>query len=140
MLICPQQAIRIDRGHYVDFQQAMAMTTAKLLTHFADRQLYINMLMDITLFCDCWGMTTPALVPDIGILAGRDIVAIEQASLDLVAKATFIREALPPGWKYDADDSKHLFERVHGKNPYAVVRLLEEMGMGTRSYSLREIN
>ena len=140
MLICPQQAIRIDRGHYVDFQQAMAMTTAKLLTHFSGRQLYINMLMDITLFCDCWGMTTPALVPDIGILAGSDIVAIEQASLDLIGKAPFMKEALPPGWKYDDDDSKHLFERLHGKNPYAVVRLLEEMGMGTSSYSLREIN
>ena len=140
MLICPQQAIRIDRGHYVDFQQAMAMTTAKLISHFPDRQIYINMLMDITLFCDCWGMTTPALVPDIGILAGRDIVAIEEASLDLISKVPFYKEALPPKWQYTPDDSKHLFEQLHGKNPYAVVRILEELGMGTREYTLREIN
>ena len=140
MLICPQKAIKIDQGCYVDFQQAMAMTTAKLISHFKDRQLYINMLMDITPFCDCWGMTTPALTPDIGILAGRDIVAIEQASLDLIGKATFYQDALPPGWNCDPDTTKHLFERVHHKNPYAVVKALEKMGMGTTEYTLKEIN
>ena len=140
MLICPQKAIKIDQGSYVDFQQAMAMTTAKLISHFKDRQLYINMLMDITPFCDCCGMTTPALTPDIGILAGRDIVAIEQASLDLIGKATFYQDALPPGWNCDPDTTKHLFERVHHKNPYAVVKALEKMGMGTTEYTLKEIN
>jgi uncharacterized Fe-S center protein len=140
MLICPQKAIKIDQGCYVDFQQAMAMTTARLLSHFEGRQLYINMLMDVTLFCDCWGMTTPALTPDIGILAGRDIVAIEQASLDLIGKAPFYKEALPPGWNCDPDTTKHLFERVHHKNPYAVVNALEKMGMGTTEYTLKEIS
>lgn len=140
MLICPKSAIRIERGQYVDFQQAMAMTTAKLISHFTDRQLYINVLTDVTLFCDCWGMTTPALVPDIGVLAGRDIVAIEKASLDLIADAPFYKEALPPNWKCDPDESKHIFERLHGKNPYAVVSALEKMGMGTQEYTLHEIN
>ena len=139
MLICPHDAIKIEQGCYVDFQQAMAMTSAKLLSFFESRALFINMLMDITLFCDCWGMTTPALVPDLGILAGRDIVAIEQCSLDLINKAPFYRESLPPGWSCSEDTSKHIFERLHGKNPYAVVKALEEMGMGSSNYTVREI-
>ena len=139
MLICPQKAIKIDQGCYVDFQRAMAMTTAKLLSFFSGRQLYISVLSDVTLFCDCWGMTTPSLTPDIGILAGRDIVAIEQASLDLIDRAPFYQEALPPGWKYDPDEKKHLFERLHRKNPYAVVKILEELGMGTSDYTLHKI-
>ncbi len=138
-LICPTGAIKMETGGYLAFQRGMAMTTAKLLESFRDRMLFINMIMDVTIFCDCWGMTTPRLIPDVGILGGRDIVAIEQATLDLVNRETLIPGALPEGWELDADASKHLFERVHHKDPYAVVEYLAELGCGSREYTLREI-
>ncbi len=140
VLICPVQAISMTAGGYVAFQHGMAMASAKLLEHFpAGRRLFINMLMDTTIFCDCWGMTTPRLIPDIGILAGNDIVAIEQATLDLVDTVDLIPGALPDGWDLSDDKTKNLFERVHHKDPYAVVRSLEQLGCGTSRYTLREI-
>lgn len=139
-LICPSGALKMADGGYLDFQRGMAMTSAKLLEQFKDRAIFINFLMDVTIFCDCWGMTTPRLIPDIGILAGRDIVAIEQASLDLVDQQQLIPGALPPGWDLAADESRHLFDRIHHKDPYAVVEYLAEFGCGSREYTLREID
>ena len=139
-LICPVKAVHMTAGGYLDFQRGMAMTSAKLLENFpGDRKLFINMLMDTTIFCDCWGMTTPRLIPDIGILAGRDIVAIEQATLDLIDSVPLIPGALPENWDLDPDESKHLFDRIHHKDPYAVVKYLAELGCGSREYVLDEV-
>ncbi len=138
VLICPQKAITMLGGGYRDFQRGMALTTRAVLDAFPpDRRVFINLLANITVFCDCWGMTTPNLVPDIGILAGRDIVAIEQATLDLIKTESLIPGSLPPGW--ELGDHGHLFERIHGKDPFAVIEYLAEFGQGTRAYTLREI-
>ena len=140
VLICPTGAITMTAGGYLDFQRGMAMTSARLLEQFdPDCRIFLNLLMDVTIFCDCWGMTTPRLIPDIGILAGRDIVAIEQATLDLIDREQLIPGALPKGWDYLDDPSRHLFERIHRKDPYAVVKFLAELGCGSREYRLREI-
>ncbi|MPN19562.1 Asparagine--tRNA ligase [bioreactor metagenome] len=140
VLICPEQALTMTAGGYLDFQKGMAMTSAKLLEQFPPgRRLFINMLMDTTIFCDCWGMTTPRLIPDIGILAGDDIAAIEQATLDLINREELIPKSLPDGWDLSEDRSLHLFERIHHKDPYAVVCYLEELGCGTTAYTLDEV-
>jgi uncharacterized protein len=94
-------------------------------------------LANVTLYCDCWGLSTLSLVPDIGILAGSDIVAIEQASLDLIRTENLIPGSLPPGW--ELGPSGHLFERLHRKDPYAVIEELAALGWGTRDYSLVEV-
>lgn len=139
VLICPQKAITMEGGGYRDFQRGMALTTRAVLDNFKPEQrLFINLLTDITIFCDCWGMSTPSLVPDIGILAGRDIVAIEQATLDLIRTEDLIPGSLPPGW--ELGDKGHLFERIHAKDPYAVIEYLHEFGLGSREYTFREID
>ena len=138
VLICPQKALTLLGGRYRDFQRGMALTTKTVLENFpAQNRIFVNLLMNVTIFCDCWGMTTASLVPDIGILAGRDIVAIEQASLDLIRTEDLIAGALPPKW--ELGKKGHLFERVHGKDPHAVVEFLEELGVGKRKYTLQEI-
>jgi uncharacterized Fe-S center protein len=138
VLICPQKALTMLGGRYRDFQRGMALTTKTVLENFpAENRVFINLLMNVTIFCDCWGMTTASLVPDIGILAGRDIVAIEQASLDLIRHENLIPGSLPPNW--ELGKKGHLFERVHGKDPHAVVEFLEELGMGQRKYGLQEV-
>jgi uncharacterized Fe-S center protein len=139
ILICPAKAIGLVGGGYRDFQRGMALTTSAVLKTFAPESvLFINVLTDITVFCDCWGMTTHALVPDIGILAGRDIVAIEQASLDLVRTENLIPGTLPRGWTL-REGGTHLFERIHGKDPYVVIEYLAELGHGSREYVLRPV-
>jgi len=138
-LVCPEDAIRMLGGKYRDFQRGMALSTSKVLDTFSPEHTYfINVLLQITMFCDCWGMTSPTLVPDIGILAGRDIVAIEQASLDLIRTEDLIPGALPEGWEL-REGGGHLFERVHAKDPYVVVDYLEEMGRGNKAYTLVEV-
>ncbi len=137
-MVCPTQAVRIHGGRYRDFQQGLAEATARVLEGFApDRVLYINVLINITLYCDCWGMTTPSVVPDIGILASRDLVAIEQASLDLVRVSDLIRRNLPPGYRVGRQG--HLFQRLHGKDPTPIVGALAERGLGSRTYRLTTI-
>ncbi len=138
VLICPRKAITMVGGGYRDFQEGMARTTAKVLEKFGPgNTLFINVLTNITVYCDCWGMTTPTLVPDIGILAGRDIVAIEQATLDLVRAEDLIPGSLPPGWTLGP--GAHLFEKIHGKDPHAIVGALERLGCGSRAYTLAEV-
>ena len=125
-------------GAFRDFQKGMALAASQVLARIPrESTIFITMLLDVTVFCDCWGMTTPALVPDIGILAGRDIVAMEQASLDLVRTEDLIPGSLPKGW--ELLPGTHLFERIHGKDPFEVVHQLENLGWGTRQYSLVEV-
>lgn len=139
VLICPRKGIKMVGGCYDTFQQGMATTSAKILETFDPKHvLFINFLMNITIYCDCWGMTSPTLVPDIGILAGQDIVAVEQASLDLIRHEDLIAANLPAGTKYGKKG--HLFERLHGKDPYSVIEHLVKLGHGTRKYRTKEVS
>lgn len=135
---CPEQAIKIDTKGSEYFQHGMALVTREVLNSFKpDRVLFINALLNITPYCDCWGFSTPALVPDVGILAATDIVSIEQASLDLIKYEDFIPSSLPESMTLC--DGEHLFERIHGKDPYLQVTCAHEIGLGSRKYKLETI-
>lgn len=135
---CPQGAITLDKAKYRDFQEGMAICTKTVLSTFdPDRILFINVLTNITLLCDCWGFSMRPLVPDIGILASRDIVAIEEASLDLIKTENFIEGSLPEG--RSLGEGNHLLEKIHGKDPYVQVAALEARGLGSRNYKLTEV-
>ncbi|MCY3023222.1 MAG: DUF362 domain-containing protein [Planctomycetota bacterium] len=137
-LICPHKAIRILGGAYRDFQHGMALATAKVLEGFEKKhRLFINFLTNITVYCDCWGMSGPAIVPDIGILAGQDICAIEQASLDMIRTEDLIPGTLPKGWKLRGHG--HLFARIHSKDPLVVLEFLEKLKQGSRKYKVTEV-
>ena len=135
---CPTGAIKINSHGTEYFQRGMALVTKQILETFEpSRVLYINVMLNITPFCDCWGFSTPALVPDIGILAAIDIVAIEQASLDLVKAEDFIPSSLPESMTLGEGD--HLFQKIHGKDPYLQVACAQEIGLGTRNYKLNVV-
>lgn len=136
--VCPTGAISLDSHNYEDFQRGMAICTKTVLDSFAPGNMYyINVLLNITAVCDCWGMTTPALVPDIGIVASDDIVAVEAASLDMIKFENLIPAGVPQGFELGTEG--HLFQRLHYKNPYTQLTMLEEQGLGAREYSLVEI-
>ena len=98
---------------------------------------HINVLTAITALCDCWGMTTPALVPDIGIMASADIVALEQASLDAIRLEDLIPVGIPSGITLDGEG--HLFQQLHGKNPYIQIAELAKQGLGQAAYTLKTV-
>lgn len=140
ILACPKGALIMnDERGFRHFQEGMALVTKSTLEHIApERLLHINVLTNLTMFCDCWGITTPSLVPDIGITASHDIVAIEQASLDLIKTENFIEGSLI-GKDKKLGEGTHLLEKVHGKDPFVQVDALERHGLGKRAYDLKEV-
>ncbi len=138
---CPTKALTMEEPgqKVVLFQQGMAAAVRETLACFEPEGVYfITALLNITPLCDCWGFSTPALVPDIGILAGDDIVAIEQAALDLVKWENLIPNSVPDQLCPIGEEG-HLFQRIHGKDPYEQVRQAEAMGLGESAYRLVEV-
>ena len=136
-------SIKIAKENFQTFNRLMAHTSAEILSHFEkDKQFYFNFLLDITPQCNCLGMIQPQIIPDLGVTASRDLVAVEEATLDLIAKARLLEEMIPPyigGVKLDP--KLHPFQRIWGgfKNPYDQVQYVEELNLGTRKYRLVEL-
>lgn len=136
--VCPVSAMTMVEKKYEDFQTGMAICTEEVLKVFKPGHVfYINFLLSITALCDCWGLTTPSLVPDIGVMASQDIVAIERACLDAIKFENLIPAGVPSG--HELGTQGHLFERLHGKNPFVQLNELEKRGLGTQEYEIVEI-
>lgn len=135
--VCPTGAITKTSDKYDDFQTGMAICTEEVLKTFAPGHVYyINFLTNITALCDCWGLTTPALVPDIGIMASNDIVAIERACIDAIKIENLNMDGVPQGRELGTEG--HLFERLHGKSPFVQLIELEKRNLGTQKYTIEE--
>ncbi len=135
---CPAACLQVDGSRYRAFQHGMALAVKACLDRFeADRVLYLTCLLNITPLCDCWGFSLPAVVPDIGILAGDNVVAIEQAALDLIDADNYIPGSLPDQMTMGAEG--HLFQRIHNKDPYVQVEACADMGLGSREYHRVEV-
>jgi hypothetical protein len=138
MLACPEGAIRLVRPKFCAFQEGLARVTGRVLAEFNPADVFhVNVLTHVTLFCDCWGFTTPALVPDVGILAGRDIAAVDSASLRAIKTRDLIPGSVTP--PYRLGKGRHLFEKLHGKDPFEQVRAMERLGLGTSRYEIVEV-
>ncbi|MDO8685486.1 MAG: DUF362 domain-containing protein [Clostridiales bacterium] len=136
--VCPVSAIIMDANKYDDFQKGLALCTEQVLRGFKPGHVfYINFLTNITAMCDCWGFTTPSMVPDIGILASHDVVAIERASLDAIKVEDLILSGIPTGWELQKEG--HLFERLHGRSPFLQLDELEKIGLGSQQYFIEEV-
>jgi len=139
VMACPEEAITMENRKFEDFSQGMAMVTAAFLKKFTpDNLLFINFLTDVTMYCDCWGFSSPSLVPDIGILAGGDIAAIETASLDMIKTEDLLQNGLPKN-RNTLGKGKHLFEKIHGKDPYIMIQYLEDYYECSSEYEIKEV-
>ena len=136
--VCPTKAITLDGDNFADFQTGMAIATKTVLDTFKPGNAYhINVLTAITALCDCWGLTTPSLVPDIGIMASEDLVAVERASLDAIKIEDLLQVGLPKDMKLEGEG--HLFQRLHGKDPFVQLDALEKLGVGKQKYELVKV-
>jgi uncharacterized Fe-S center protein len=135
--VCPVGAIHMTDDQYQDFQTGMAVCTEQVLKTFAPGHVfYINFLTNITALCDCWGLSTPALVPDIGVMASQDIVAVERACIDAIKFENLLLSGVPKGMELGTEG--HLFQRLHGKDPHVQLNELEKRGLGTQEYTIEE--
>lgn len=118
-------AIEVDWGAGRDtIQERMVEYAQAVLAHKKDRSAFFNFCIKITKECDCLAKDDPRIVPDIGILASVDPVAVDKASFDLAVKRAGkdVFAAAHP----DIQGLKHL--------RYAV-----ERGLGSLEYELQEI-
>ena len=138
-LACPNDAITIDQRGYRYFQHGMALTVRECLETFElGRVLHVTVLLNVTPFCDCWGFTTPSIVPDIGIVAGDDVTAVETAALDLIREEDFIEGSLTP--PLTRSGTGHLLRQIHGKDPYIQVAECIKVGLGDGKYRLTRVS
>ena len=79
----------------------------------------------------------PSIVPDTGMIASDNIVAIETAALDLIKAENFIVGSLPPPLKLTGQG--HLFQQIHGKDPYIQIQKCIKLGLGNGDYRLQNV-
>ncbi|MBR1579185.1 MAG: DUF362 domain-containing protein [Selenomonadaceae bacterium] len=114
-----------DYGRWVTgglFMELMADSGKAICDHFGERLVFINVMNRLSIDCDCTG--TSAAKPtmaDIGILASTDILAVDQACIDMV---------------YAAPDSRDMIERIESREGLRQLSAMEELGMGSRQYEL----
>ncbi len=139
VMACPEGAIVMEDRKFEDFSRGMALVTAAFLKKFRpENLLFINFLTNITMYCDCWGFSSPSLVPDIGILASDDIAAIETASLNMIKTENLLQNGLPKN-RSTLGEGRHLFEKIHAKDPYVMINFLQEYYDCTREYEIDEV-
>ncbi|MHC4716071.1 MAG: DUF362 domain-containing protein [Planctomycetota bacterium] len=137
-LACPSDAITIDQRGFRYFQHGMAATVREALGAFDPGAVfYVTVLLQVTPFCDCWGFTTPSIVPDVGVIAGDEITAVETAALDLIRPEDFIEGSLPAPLARGGDG--HLLEQIHGKDPYIQIAECIKLGLGDGRYRLAKV-
>ena len=105
------------------FLESMADAAKSVTDYFEGHIIYINVMMNMSVDCDCCAVAEDPCMKDIGILASTDPIAIDQACLDLV---------------YAAEDPgrDHLLERIESRNGVHTIEAASALGYGTREYEL----
>ena len=135
ILICPNGAIDVSWNADIPLmQKKMTEYTLAVLKGKEKNAFFINFLTDITPACDCYGHSDAPIVHDVGIVASKDPVAIDQASADLVNQQTgSTASCLKEGLKSGEDK----FRAVYPKVDWAIqLNHGENIGLGSRKYEL----
>ena len=110
-----------------DFLRAMADAASSVVKYFDQKIVYINVMANMSVDCDCCAVAEDPCIADIGILASLDPVALDRACLDLV---------------YASQDKgrDHLVERIESRNGVLTVDAAEALGIGSTDYTLINID
>lgn len=117
-----------DPAHFWDrdqdaFLESMADAAWSVVDYFKGNAVYVNVMKNLSVDCDCCDVAEDPCMADIGILISTDPVAIDQACVDLVDKST------DPG-------RDHLWERIESRHGRHTLEVAEELGIGSREYEL----
>jgi len=139
--VAPQGSLRIDPVNFHTFQEACAISTDIVLSTFAPEKVtHLNLATHMTPVCDCFGFTSMQILPDAGIFGSDDIVALDKATLDVIAQTRLIEENIPKAMEVHTREG-HPFRWLHGshKDPYLVTEYGEGLGLGSRDYELIDV-
>ena len=105
------------------FLESMADAASSVVNYFKDNILFINVMCNLSVDCDCCAVAEDPCMKDIGILASTDPIAIDQACIDLIYNST------DPG-------RDHFVARVERQNGTHTIDAAAELGFGTKEYEL----
>ena len=108
------------------FLESMAEAASAVVDHFKDNIVYINVMANMSVDCDCCAVAEDPCLKDIGILAATDPVAIDRACIDLVKQS-------------NDRGREHFMERVTSRNGEHTIDAACELGIGVKEYELIEI-
>lgn len=114
---------KIWTGDHNSFLESMADAAEAVVRHFNGNMVFINVMKNMSVDCDCCSVAEDPCMADIGILASLDPIAVDRACLDLV---------------YASDDPgrDHLLERIESRNGAHTVDAAAELGFGSKEYEL----
>ena len=108
------------------FLESMADAASSVVEYFKGNAVYINVMKNMSVDCDCCAVAEDPCLADMGVLASTDPIAIDQACIDLV---------------YGCDDpgKAHFLERVESRNGVHTIESAAALGIGSREYELVEV-
>ncbi len=111
-----------------EFMERMTESAKATVDHFGRHIAFLNVLRNMSVSCDCEGCAAmPVVTPDIGMVASLDILAADQASIDLV-------------YALEAADHADLVERIQSRHGHRQLSYMKELGMGNDRYVLIDID
>ena len=111
-----------------ELMEKISESTKATIDHFGKKVTYVNVLRNMSVSCDCEGVgAAPVTTPNVGILASVDILAADQASVDMI-------QAM--GQQHGHD----LIERIQSRHGYRQLSYMKELGMGNDKYVLIDID
>lgn len=110
-------------ANHDQFLESMADAASSITKYFKGNILYINIMCNMSVDCDCCAKAEDPCMKDIGILSSTDPVALDQACIDLI---------------YNSKDPgrDHLVERIESRNGIHTIEAASDLGIGTREYEL----
>lgn len=111
-----------------ELMEKITESTKAVIDHFGQQAVYVNVLRNMSVSCDCEGVEAePVTTPNVGILASVDILAADQASVDMIAAMT-------------KEQNHDLIQRIESRHGYRQLSCMKEMGMGNDKYVLIDVD
>ena len=111
-----------------EFMERMTESAKAVVDHFGEHICFVNVMRNMSVSCDCEGLAAePVVTPNVGILASLDILAVDQACIDLV-------------YAMKEEDHRALVERIESRHGLRQLTYMKELGMGHDRYRLIDID
>lgn len=111
-----------------ELMEKITESTKSVIDFFGEHVAYVNVLRNMSVSCDCEGVdAAPVVTPNVGILASVDILAADQASVDMIHAMT-------------EEDHHDLMERIESRHGYRQLSYMKELGMGNDRYVLIDVD
>ena len=111
-----------------EFMERMTESTKAVVDHFGKKIAYINVMRNMSVSCDCEGIyAEPVVTPNVGICASLDILALDQACVDIIYAMT-------------KEERHALVERMESRHGLRQLTYMKELGMGNDRYKLVDID